>query len=73
MTASPVQLDSRLFHKRLRVLCNHWRNAKKLGGDSLADVDTILIHVGIPNDSTVYQKSTALHVSLVIFINVSTN
>ena len=30
----------------------------------MADVDTLLIHVGIPNDATVYQKSTALHVCI---------
>jgi len=62
MTASPIQLDSRMFHKRIRILNTHWKASKRLGTDSLSDVDTVLIHVGIPNDASVYQKSTALHV-----------
>ena len=37
----------------------------------MADVDTLLIHVGLPNDATVYQKSTALHVSCVIGCTVN--
>lgn len=60
--SSPVQLDSRNFHKRLRILCTQWKAAKKLGSGPWSEVDSILIRVGKPSEATVYQKSTALHV-----------
>jgi hypothetical protein len=63
ITKMNVELDTKLFHKRVQGLLSFWKSSLREGKEGLfAGADAIVVAVGQADEEHVYQKSTALQV-----------
>ena len=52
-----IELDKKLFHKRVQGLLSFWKSSLREGKDgSFSMADAIVIAVGQANEEDVYQK-----------------
>lgn len=60
-----IKIDKGKFQERLGHLISAWKTDKRSGGDALfAGASSILILMGKTEDSMQFQKTNAMHVSL---------
>jgi hypothetical protein len=62
ITKMNVELDTKLFHKRVQGLLSFWKSSLREGKEGLFAGADAVVAVGQADEEHVYQKSTALQV-----------
>ena len=64
MGDSDVKLDKQTFHDRLSHLYTAWKADKRSGDSVFGGISSIVILMGKAEETSSYQKTNAIHVSV---------